>query len=131
VRITRHQNVSPAKLELAKQLRKAMTPEERVLWRALRNNALEGLHFRRQQVIAGFIVDFYCAPARLAVEVDGAVHLRQQHYDSKRDRALSELGIRTLRLSNGLVAEDLAKALRRIVQAANSSSPLQKGEART
>jgi len=122
VRITRHQNVSPAKLQLAKQMRKAMTPEERVLWRALRNNALEGFHFRRQQVIAGFIVDFYCAPARLAVEVDGAAHLRQQRYDSERDRALSELGIQTLRLSNSLVAEDLAEALSRIVQAANSSS---------
>ncbi len=122
MRITRHQNVSPAKLQLAKQMRKAMTPEERVLWRALRNNGLEGFHFRRQQVIAGFIVDFYCAPARLAVEVDGAAHLRQQHHDSERDRALSELGIQTLRLSNSLVAEDLAAALSRIVQAANSSS---------
>ncbi len=122
MRITRHQNVSPAKLELAKQMRKAMTPEERVLWRALRNNGLEGFHFRRQQVIAGFIVDFYCAPARLAVEVDGASHLRQQRHDSERDRALSELGIQTLRLSNSLVAEDLAAALSRIAQAANSSS---------
>ncbi len=71
VRITRNQAVSSAKVELAKRLRRTMTFEERMLWQAIRNNALSGLHFRRQQVIAGFIVDFYCASARLAIEVDG------------------------------------------------------------
>jgi hypothetical protein len=71
VRITRNQAVSSAKVELAKRLRRTMTFEERALWQAIRNNALSGLDFRRQQVIAGFIVDFYCASARLAIEVDG------------------------------------------------------------
>jgi very-short-patch-repair endonuclease len=70
VRITRNQAVSSAKVELAKRLRRTMTFEERTLWRVIRNNALAGLHFRRQQVIEGFIVDFYCACARLVIEVD-------------------------------------------------------------
>lgn len=67
-------------------------------------------------MIAGFVVDFYCAAARLAVEVDGAVHAAQQAYDAERDLALSDLGIRTLRLTNESVLNDLAQTLRRIAE---------------
>jgi len=52
------QKVSPEKLERAKELRREMTPAERRLWQRLRANRLDGWHFRRQQVIDGFIVDF-------------------------------------------------------------------------
>jgi len=85
-----------------------------MLWNAVRNNALAGLHFRRQQVIAGFVVDFYCASARLAVEVDGAVHLAQMEYDARRDRALSELGVQTLRVTNDSIMHNLEGVLRKI-----------------
>jgi very-short-patch-repair endonuclease len=95
-----------------------MTLEERTLWRAIRNNALSGLHFRRQQVIAGFIVDFYCASARLVIELDGAVHIGRKEYDAKRDQALSDLGIRVLRLSNALIRENLAMAVDRVAKKA-------------
>ena len=47
-----------------------MTPAEKILWNELRANKL-GVHFRRQQVIAGFIVDFYCHKSALVIEVDG------------------------------------------------------------
>ena len=47
-----------------------MTPAEKILWKELRANKL-GVHFRRQQVIQGFIVGFYCHKAELVVEVDG------------------------------------------------------------
>jgi very-short-patch-repair endonuclease len=50
-----------------------MTPAERILWQELRGNKL-GAHFRRQQIIAGFIVDFYCHKVALVIEVDGDVH---------------------------------------------------------
>ena len=50
-----------------------MTPAEKILWQELRANKL-GVHFRRQQAIAGFIVDFYCHKAGLVVEVDGDIH---------------------------------------------------------
>ena len=73
-KIVRGQNVQPEKLSLAKQLRHKMTPAERALWMALRRNGLDGFHFRRQQVIDGFIVDFYCDAAKLAIELDGTVH---------------------------------------------------------
>ena len=95
-----------------------MTFEERTLWRVIRNNALAGLHFRRQQVIAGFIVDFYCACARLVIEVDGPVHIGRKDYDAERDQALSELGIRILRLRNAFIRENIAMALDRVAKEA-------------
>jgi len=121
--ITRHQPVTRAKLELAKQLRKAMTPEEIMLWLALRRSAVANLHFRRQQVIAGFIADFYCAAARLVVEIDGASHLTRKEYDSRRDNVFSELGIRTLRLTSESVTRDLRGVLRLIEKEATQPSP--------
>ena len=100
-----------------------MTPEERILWRALRNDALANLHFRRQQVISGYIVDFYCASAKLAIELDGAAHLARKDYDAERDRALSDLGIRTIRLQNKSVVEDLAAVLKKISKEALNLTP--------
>jgi very-short-patch-repair endonuclease len=58
-KITSGQNVPPDKLAFAKRLRREMTPAERRLWKALRRNALDGFHFRRQQVIEGYVADFY------------------------------------------------------------------------
>jgi len=71
--IVTEQKVSKEKLQRAKELRREMTPAEKILWEELRANKL-GVHFRRQQVIAGFIVDFYCHRAGLVVEVDGDIH---------------------------------------------------------
>jgi very-short-patch-repair endonuclease len=55
------QRVTKEKQERARELRRDMPPAEKILWDKLRANKL-GVHFRRQQVIAGFIVDFYCHP---------------------------------------------------------------------
>ena len=68
------QKVDKEKIQRAKEFRRRMTAEEKILWRHLRTNRLQGLHFRRQQVFDGFIVDFYCHQSGLVVEVDGAVH---------------------------------------------------------
>jgi len=106
-----------------------MTSGEQMLWRALRANRLQGLHFRRQQVIAGYVVDFYCASARLAVELDGDSHLASRDYDLERDQALARLGIKTLRLRNESVAADLGGALALIAaQATSPLTPLPSGE---
>ena len=99
-KIVRGQNVQPDKLAIAKRLRREMTLAERVLWRALRRNAVDGFHFRRQQVIGGFIVDFYCDAAKLAIELDGSVHEEQGEYDESRDEAIARYGVRVLRISN-------------------------------
>jgi very-short-patch-repair endonuclease len=94
-----------------------MTPEERILWRLLRARRLNGMHFRRQQVIDGFIVDFYCHAAGLVVEIDGGIHAEQQEYDAERDRVLSARGLRILRVTNEDVRRDAATVLRRIAAA--------------
>jgi very-short-patch-repair endonuclease len=104
-----------------------MTPQEKILWHALRNDALGALHFRRQQVIAGYIVDFYCASTKLAVEIDGGSHLDRAAHDALRDRVLAEMGIRTLRIGNQEVNEDLKGVLFRIAVWADSPSPEGRG----
>jgi very-short-patch-repair endonuclease len=111
------QSINPTKLERAKHLRKNMTPAEKLLWQHLRANRLDGLHFRRQQVISGFIVDFYCHPARLIVEVDGEIHQQQQEYDRERDCFLISQGIQILRVTNEQVIQNLQDVLERIVEA--------------
>ena len=131
LKITRNQQVSREKLALARRFRREMKPGEQMLWRALRANQLQGLHFRRQQVIAGYVVDFYCASARLAVELDGDSHLASRDYDLERDRALTRLGRKTLRLRNESVAADLDRMLAQIAAEATSPpAPLPSGEGR-
>lgn len=90
------QHVTKEKLQRSRELRREMTPAEKVLWEELRANKL-GVHFRRQQVIQGFIVDFYCHRAGLVVEVDGDVHDLQKEEDARREKALSEMGLRIVR----------------------------------
>jgi very-short-patch-repair endonuclease len=99
-----------------------MTPEESMLWTALRTNKLHGFHFRRQQIIAGFIVDFYCHAAGLVVEVDGTIHQRQQEYDAERDQVLASHGLRILRIGNDEVKHNLAGVLARIAEACRATS---------
>jgi very-short-patch-repair endonuclease len=105
------QTVDAAKVQRAKELRRRMTAEERRLWEHLRTNRLDGFHFRRQQVIDGFIVDFYCHAAGLMVELDGAIHQQQEEYDAERDRRLSAHGLRVLRIRNQDVWNDLDDVL--------------------
>ena len=103
------QRVTKEKLQRAKELRHEMTPAEKILWEELRANKL-GVHFRRQQVIAGFIVDFYCHKAALVVEVDGDVHDLQQEEDARREKALSEVGLRIVRFRNDEVVRDASRS---------------------
>jgi very-short-patch-repair endonuclease len=98
--ITRDRHVTSEKRSFAKRLRGEMTPAERRLWKAVRRNAIDGFHFRRQQVIAEYVVDFYCAAAKLAIELDGGVHDEQWKRDESRDNAISRLGVRVLRIPN-------------------------------
>jgi very-short-patch-repair endonuclease len=111
------QQVDDAKVQRSKDLRREMTPEERMLWESLRRNQLKGLHFRRQQVIDGFIVDFYCHAVGLVVEIDGKSHDHKQAYDAERDKVLAQRGLRILRIRNDEVRLDLAAVLKRIARA--------------
>jgi very-short-patch-repair endonuclease len=97
-----------------------MTPAECVLWEAVRGNRLAGLRFRRQQVIDGFIVDFYCHAARLVIEIDGGIHEAQQGHDIARDQILAGRALRVIRFTNDDVLNDLQDVLRQIVIAPDS-----------
>ena len=93
----------PYKKELipkAKEMRKAMTPQESHLWYDyLRNYPVR---FQRQKAVSSFIADFYCHKARLIVEVDGSQHFTEQGvaYDNERTAILSEFNLYVIRFSN-------------------------------
>ena len=70
----------------ARQLRNNLTDAERHLWRQLRLRNLQGLKFRRQHPIAGYIADFACIEARVVVELDGGQHADATEHDEARTR---------------------------------------------
>ncbi len=109
------QKITSEKRQLAKELRKNMTPSENLLWQLLRTNKLAGWHFRRQQIIDGFIVDFYCYAASLVIEVDGGIHETQKEQDAERDAHLISRGFRILRVTNDEVTHDVESVLKKIL----------------
>lgn len=114
--IIRGQKVSPKLLARAKELRREMTPEEKILWKHLKANRLNGLHFRRQQIVHGYFADFLCHQYNLIVEVDGGIHKLQQDYDAEREEYLRSLGFRIIRFKNEEIQKDLKGVLQRIVE---------------
>ena len=100
----------------ARRMRHAQTDAEQVLWKRLRNRALD-VRFRRQHTIERFIADFCCLAAVLVVEVDGPVHDRRQPRDKARDESLEQLGYRVLRFSNDEVLERTDATVGRIREA--------------
>ena len=87
-------------LRRARALRHAMTPPEIALWEALRSRGVLDARFRRQHPIGPWIVDFYCAEQRLAIEVDGEGHgFGEIGYDERRDADLARRGVRVVRFA--------------------------------
>ena len=87
-------------ISLARALRKQMTPAERKLWyEYLRDYPIR---FQRQKPILNFIVDFYCAKAGLAIELDGGGHYtdEQKAKDLERTEMLKNVSIRIIRICN-------------------------------
>jgi very-short-patch-repair endonuclease len=104
------------KKDLARSLRKRMTATERILWEHLRDRQLMGCKFRRQQVVEGFIADFFSEYAKLVIEVDGAIHdvPVQRERDRRKDGVYRSRGLRVLRFRNTEVLENLPGVLDRI-----------------
>ncbi|HOH03700.1 MAG TPA: endonuclease domain-containing protein [Polyangiaceae bacterium] len=92
---------------LARRLRGDLTQAEQILWQELRGRTLGGFKFRRQHIVAGYVVDFYCPATRLAIEVDGPVHETQQSHDKARDAIIESQGIALLRITNDDVHQQL------------------------
>ena len=97
-----------AKIKAARRFRKAMTKPEVWLWLRLRTRTSDGLVFRNQHPLGPYVLDFYCAKARLCVEVDGSDHTRQRQVakDAVRDAWLSEQGIAVYRIIAGELLAD-------------------------
>lgn len=88
------------KLETARRLRREMTSQERKLWYLFLQKYPVKIY--KQRIIGKFIVDFYCASAKLAIELDGSQHYEQQGmaYDAERTAVLESFGLRVVRYSN-------------------------------
>jgi very-short-patch-repair endonuclease len=105
-------HVKPIKLTKAREMRSAPTKSEASMWTALRGNKFHGLHFRRQHVILGYIVDFYCAKLKLVIEIDGGVHNTQIIVDGIRQTALEKAGLRVVRVGSFEVENDIGSVLK-------------------
>lgn len=119
----KHWRASIAMQMRARVLRRRMTPAEKKLWQHIRFNQL-GAQFRRQHAVGPYIVDFFCAKAKLVIEVDGDYHAdpKQAEYDTKRTEWLSEQKeYRVMRFWNTDVMKDLSNVLSSIQQALTDS----------
>ena len=105
--------VPPELLIFAKQLRKEQTDAEKLLWHLLRGRRFCGFKFRRQYPICGYILDFYCYDAGLAVELDGGGHNDEEQclYDKERTKVLAAVNIRVVRFWNNEVLNSVEDVL--------------------
>jgi very-short-patch-repair endonuclease len=101
-------------LQRARSMRLGPTSAEDVLWERLRNRRLNGWKFRRQFAWESFILDFYCAEAKLVVEVDGPIHLQKKRYDRERTIWLEVSGFEVVRFTNARVFGQIEEVLSEI-----------------
>ena len=122
----------------ARALRRKLTLPEGLLWRSLRTRP-GGFKFRRQHPLGGYVLDFFCFEAAMAIEVDGMAHAMgaNPQRDATRDGRLASHGIKTLRIPAAAVLNDMDSVVRLIVAecggrspstAARSPSPAKAGE---
>jgi very-short-patch-repair endonuclease len=99
----------------ARQLRSEMSLPEVLLWQRLRG-AKAGLKVRRQHAIGPYVVDFFCSPLRLVIEIDGKVHEQgsQPAHDAEKDAFLTENGFRVIRIAAADVLKDVDAVADRI-----------------
>jgi very-short-patch-repair endonuclease/2-polyprenyl-3-methyl-5-hydroxy-6-metoxy-1,4-benzoquinol methylase len=107
--------------ELARSLRRRLTPAEFALWTRIRDRQLGGCKFVRQEPIGLYYVDFVCRERRLIVEVDGGQHSESK--DRQRDRELSALGYRVVRIWNNDVVENLEGVLQMLLSELENTAP--------
>jgi very-short-patch-repair endonuclease len=90
-----------------------MTDAERLLWLKIRGNQLKGYQFYRQKPIGDYIVDFYCAKAKLVIEIDGSQHYSSEgkQKDEIRDNYIKQIGLRVLRFSDIEVFKNLNEVI--------------------
>ena len=97
---------NPKLVPFAKQLRKNMTKEEKHLWYDFLR--IYPIKYDRQKILGKYIVDFYCASARLVVELDGSQHYNEEgkKYDEQRTAYLEKYQVRVVHISNREIKEN-------------------------
>src|SRR5690606_23208559 len=102
-------------------LRQTSTSAEKILWQHLKNRNMMKLKFRRQYSVDQFVLDFYCPEIKLAIELDGKIHLAKgvKNHDENRDGFIKGFGIKIIRIDNDVVLEDIRQALELIEKEIN------------
>ena len=113
---TKNEKLTP----YAQKLRREMTDEENHLYYDFLKKL--PVTVNRQKVIGYYIADFYIACAKLVIELDGMQHYENKDYDERRDKYLSDLGIKVLRYSNVIFNEKFEGVCRDIVNNINERS---------
>ncbi len=114
---------------MARVLRKNMTDTEKILWKRLKDKGIFKVKFRRQHPVDIFVLDFYCHELKLAIEVDGEIHLSTEtrEYDDGRTYELEKYGIKIIRFTNEQIFENLDYVQNSILNIINNIAPLQGG----
>jgi len=107
-----------------RELRQNQTEAEATVWELVRNRKILGKKFLRQHPIVYsffkrplyFVADFYCAEAKLILEIDGSIHSLQEDYDFQRDFILKQKGLTVLRINNEEL-KDIARVKVKIIKA--------------
>jgi very-short-patch-repair endonuclease len=105
--------------EPARRLRRNQTDVERLVWFRLRDRRLAGWKFKRQVPIDRFIVDFFCADAKIIVELDGGQHDQDKEREANRTRILEAMGYLVLRFWNNDVMRNIDGVLEEILSTIN------------
>ena len=95
--------------EFSRKLRNNSTLGEILLWQKLRAGSMMNCTFNRQKPLGRYIVDFYCKPLKLVIEIDGAYHFEEEQKvkDSERQKLLEKMGLHFLRFSEQQVRKDM------------------------
>lgn len=104
-----NKKIDPQLLLFAKSMRHTATNAESLMWQLLRAKRFMNLKFRRQHVIAPYIVDFYCHELGLVIELDGSQHGTDDviEYDAERTKFLEALGLKVVRYWNHEVLQNV------------------------
>jgi very-short-patch-repair endonuclease len=96
-----------------RQLRSTMPKAEVILWERIRRRQMLGCKFRHQYSVGSYVIDFFSAEIRLGIELDGDSHFESgaPEYDQKRKQFIESFGIRTIRILNRDVYENLDAVL--------------------
>jgi len=115
-------------VDKSRKLRRNQTDAEKKLWALLRNRQLEGVKFRRQFPLEGYVLDFYSPEYRLGVEADGGGHYENKgrQRDESRTKKLNELGVEIVRFSDRDILtniEGIYERIKKVIEEKKNNPP--------